>query len=127
MLKLVENNAGPGGGVEEFQWSTSEQVWPFEKTADGKTLYCKEVDFGALPNNGTKNVNHGISLSSNNQLWHLTMLGTGDVGLPIPFVVSGANNTNQVQAYTSTTQLTTYSGANHSMRTARFRLWYIKD
>lgn len=59
MIKLVENNAGPG--VEEFEWSTSEQVWPFEKFVDGSTLYCKEIDFGALPNNGTKTVNHNIS------------------------------------------------------------------
>jgi len=50
-------------GVEDFgfQWSTDEQVYPFEKASDGSTLYCKEVDFGSLPNNGTKSVAHNLS------------------------------------------------------------------
>lgn len=50
-----------GGGLSAFQWSTSEQVWPFEKDILGNTLYCKEIDFGALPNSGSKTVAHGIS------------------------------------------------------------------
>jgi hypothetical protein len=36
-------------------------VWPFEKHQDGSTLYCKRVNFGALPNNGTKTVAHNIT------------------------------------------------------------------
>ena len=31
-----------------FQWSTNEQLWPFEKTKDGETLYCKEFNVGYL-------------------------------------------------------------------------------
>ena len=64
MIRIVESGnsiISGGGGVEEFEWSTSEQVWPFEKDASGNTLYCKEIDFGALPNAGTKNVSHNIS------------------------------------------------------------------
>ena len=57
MLRLV----GVGVGVEEFQWSEDEQVWPFEKANDGSTLYCKEVDCGAGPNNGYSYTNHGIA------------------------------------------------------------------
>jgi hypothetical protein len=49
------------GGPVAFQWSSSEQVYPFEKAADGSTLYCKEINFGAWPNNGTKSVPHGIT------------------------------------------------------------------
>ena len=48
-------------GSTTFQWSTSEQIWPFEKSSNGSTLYAKQIDFGALPNNGQKNVAHGIS------------------------------------------------------------------
>ena len=57
MLRLV----GVGVGVEEFQWSTSEQVYPFEKGHNGETLYAKFIDFGNLPNTGTKQVSHNIS------------------------------------------------------------------
>jgi len=48
------------GGVNAFQWSTSEQVYPFEKADDGSTLYAKRYDMGALPNTGTKDVALGI-------------------------------------------------------------------
>ena len=57
MLRLVS----AGGAVEEFQWSTSEQVYPFEKGHNGETLYAKFIDFGNLPNSGTKQVSHNIS------------------------------------------------------------------
>ena len=70
MLRLV----GVGVGVEEFQWSEDEQVWPFEKAKDGSTLYCTEVDFGALPNNGTKFisiVDHIPSLNGKNAWSHV--------------------------------------------------------
>ena len=56
MLRLVS----AGGGIEEFQWSSSEQVWPFEKAADGSTLYCKKIDGGAMPNTGSKFVEHNL-------------------------------------------------------------------
>ena len=49
------------GGFAAFQWSTSEQVYPFEKDSSGNTLYCKEVACGALPNNGTSTTAHGVA------------------------------------------------------------------
>lgn len=62
---LIEDLAAAGltggGGVSAFTWSTSEQVWPFEKASGGGTLYAKQIDFGTLPNNGTKTVAHNIS------------------------------------------------------------------
>jgi len=45
---------------DAFEWTTSEQVWPFE-TDEGATLYAKKIDFGAGPNNTTKTVAHGIT------------------------------------------------------------------
>lgn len=41
-------------------YSTTEQKTPFT-WIDGKPIYKKSVDFGALPNNTTKHVNHNIS------------------------------------------------------------------
>lgn len=49
-----------GLSMADFPWSTSEQVWPFEKNSLGHTLYCKEVDFGYLPYNTSKTVAHNI-------------------------------------------------------------------
>lgn len=39
-----------------FQWSSQEQVYPFEKDDAGNTLYCKKIELGTLPNTGTKAV-----------------------------------------------------------------------
>ena len=62
MIKLLANSStGVEGGVSEFQWGALEQVWPFEKAADGSTLYCKEIAFGSLPAAGVKTVAHGLS------------------------------------------------------------------
>lgn len=47
------------GGLARYNYSTDEQVvgtW-----IDGKPLYQKTVDCGALPNNATKEVDHNIS------------------------------------------------------------------
>ena len=46
--------------LNNFIWSENEQYYPLEEAADGSDLYCKEVDFGSLPNNGTKTVAHNI-------------------------------------------------------------------
>jgi hypothetical protein len=44
------------GGPAAFTWSTSEQVWPYEKAVDGSTLYCRQVSIPTLPNYGTVTV-----------------------------------------------------------------------
>jgi hypothetical protein len=58
---LIKDITTVVGGPVAFQWSASEQIWPFEKAVDGSVLYCKEVDCGAMPNNGTKSVAHNIA------------------------------------------------------------------
>lgn len=50
---------GGGSGELAHHYSTTEQV--IGTWIDGKPLYEKTVDFGALPNTTTKQVNHNIS------------------------------------------------------------------
>lgn len=45
--------------ISSFTWSASEQVWPFEKDAAGRTLYCKEISMGNMPNTGALSVSLG--------------------------------------------------------------------
>jgi hypothetical protein len=71
MIRIAKAGNQLLGGVEEFEWSTNEQVWPFEKDTDGGTLYCKKVDFGALPSNGIKKISDTIPLSSMLQIHRL--------------------------------------------------------
>lgn len=58
MIKISASGGESTGtsGISEFQWSTSEQVWPFEKAIDGSTLYCRQVSIATLPNYGTVTV-----------------------------------------------------------------------
>lgn len=49
--------AGAGGGID---YSTEEQ-WTGRRWIDGKKIYQKTVDIGALPNNARKDVPHGIA------------------------------------------------------------------
>ena len=58
---LIDDIDSVIGGSLAFQWSTSEQVYPFEKDAAGNTLYCKIIDVGALPNAGSKTVASGLT------------------------------------------------------------------
>ena len=46
--------------TSSFTWSTSEQVWPFEKDRQGRTLYCKEVDFSGLTDSSWNGLNPGL-------------------------------------------------------------------
>jgi len=68
---LTDAGLTGAGGISAFTWSTSEQVWPFEKHNDGSTLYCKLVDCGTMPNTGTKGVAHGISSLTADKVFRL--------------------------------------------------------
>ena len=114
MLRLV----GVGVGVEEFQWSEDEQVWPFERGVNGETLYCKEVNFGALPNNGTKTVAHGIS---NFKTFDAIVVIEETAGNQV--LVKNASVTS-IDVLVSTCRIVT--NTNVSMFNAKFRLIYLK-
>lgn len=73
-------------GASSFTWSTSEQVYPFEKSSDGSTLYCKEIDCGAGPNAGVKDVAHNIPSHSIGNLFDISLMvvapGSWDTRFP---------------------------------------------
>jgi hypothetical protein len=119
--------------TQAFQWSASEQVYPFEKASDGSTLYCKEIYFGTLPDTGSKSVAHNISPSltpskvhafygilSNDSLGDVYQLGfasqASQFGAPIVLVFLGVN----VNVYTGTAY---YANNGH---TAKIRIIYAK-
>jgi hypothetical protein len=115
--KYVDDNSG--GGV--FEWSTTEQVWPFEKDINGNTLYCKEVDLGALPNSGTKNVAHGIT--GLDQFWNT--FTTWRSGAEVQIGNYGASS-NYVIFFFNATNCVISSSFNATTYTGRTRLIYSK-
>jgi len=50
--------SGNRNGITSFNFSTEERV--IGTWIDGKPIYQKTIDFGGLPNNTTKTVNHGV-------------------------------------------------------------------
>lgn len=79
-------------GVSSFTWSAEEQVYPFEKNANGDTLYAIRVDIGALLNTAGKSVAHnipgGLITSKVHRLWGYASHPSG-FAIAIPHV-SGA-------------------------------------
>lgn len=65
-------SVGGSSGVSPFQWSNTEQVYPFEKASDGSALYCKEINVGNLTNGSSKSVSHGISNFHGSKLHSIT-------------------------------------------------------
>ena len=83
-------------------YSTTEQIvgtW-----IDSKPLYQKTVSCGALPNNASKEVSHGISNLSS----CVSISGYGKVGtssMPLPYVSNNTGSTWAIQMYVSDTKI----------------------
>lgn len=114
--------------ISSFTWSTSEQVWPFEKDASGKTLYCQEIDFGALPNNGSKSVAHGIALTDpSTQIFNLSgtnRAGSGSESFNYSFPLS--DTASSVLTAINSTYIVIITGYNWSWVSCRVRVIYSK-
>lgn len=106
-----------GIGEGQFQWSSSEQIWPFEKALDGSVMYCKQVDFGFLPNAGQKNVAHGI-VSLDDSKVHL-ITGVAD-GADESFTLGRAypNGSWSIDLWITPTEVKIYTGTRNYSTTA---------
>lgn len=97
---------------------------------DGKTIYKKTIDFGNLPNNTWKTVNHNIigmsqvikiegavykSDSSNNEYY------------PLPLMFRGADSSYNVQMTVNDTGIAMSSTTDRSMFTAYVTVYYTKN
>jgi len=83
--------------VAPFQWSTSEQIYPFERALDGSTLYCKYISAGAMPNSGWASIAHNIPNWSPSKLHRMNIYcySANDQGspshVPLPYNDSNGN------------------------------------
>ena len=96
----------------QFKYSTDEQV--VGEWINGKPVYQKTIDFGALPNNKIKSVLHGISnLKMCVDVHGVFTDGTTTMTIPFPSA-SGSTVTAGVSAtevsITTTSNRTAYSG-----------------
>ena len=103
-------------GASSFQWSTEEQVYPFETHSDGSTLYAKQVNVGNLPNDGLlqyalTNISVGLTEDKIYRLWGDGIQTSPDNRyLPVPFSYPVATYIISIQAYNGNIEIET----NHS-------------
>ncbi|MCR5606977.1 MAG: hypothetical protein K6F69_09205, partial [Treponema sp.] len=82
---------------------------------DGSYIYQKTIDFGSLPNNGSKSVAHGISNLKRVINFSAIMQNTSSLdGRPIPIYAEGGNNIVSVEY--NNTNINIYSSVDRRGR-----------
>lgn len=95
------------------------------KWIDGKTIYKKTIDFGALPNTSSKSVAHNISnlgyvIKIEGYAWDETSSYR-----PLPSAAPTA--ANSIEVYNNDTNIVVYTGINRSnLTTCYITLYYTK-
>lgn len=113
-----------GGDPIIMDYSTNE-INTGAKWIDGSPIYKKTIDFGALPNNTTKLVAHGISnFLRLIRLEGITYTSAG-VYTSVPFVPSSPNSLCDCSV--DSTNIRMQSLDNRSGWTAYVTLYYIKS
>ena len=110
-------------GVDRFEYSEEERV--IGTWIDGKPLYRKVINFGALPNNTTKTIAHNIS----NVDMVIGISGVAFVnGLfyPLPLQYRGVDSTYNVEINVSKAAVIMSSNTDRSNLSAYVVLEYIK-
>ena len=118
MIKLIQQDITDG-----FQWKTTEQVYPFEKDSSGNTLYCKEINFGSLPNAGTKEVSHNISNFSYANVHRVVAKTNTGTNLFMHLNYSGGNG---IILFVSNTAIRIDTGADRTTWSAIIHMIYTK-
>lgn len=130
MTKAVLQCFGQPSSLSTFTWSTSEQVWPFEKTVNGDTLYCKQINMGTF-NPSSLSQPHGISSYDVEKMYKIegwagnnNYLGTMQVGFQLSWATTVAASAIQLQVLDA--DVTLQTGQDLTGTDAYVRLWYWK-
>lgn len=108
--------------IADYPYSTNETATG-KKWIDGRTIYSKVINFGALPDTTTKNVAHGIS--SINSFITLKGIATdGSNYYPMP---SGrTTDTNNIDLFANGTNVSVTTATNWSTYSAYIVVEYTK-
>lgn len=105
--------------------SSSEQIIGQE---GGSTIFGKEINFGSLPNAGTKCIPHGIIVSDDFRWRKISAIAQKANGDAIMLNVSGAGGNSWINVYVNKTNVCIETGTDRSdfIMTTIF-LEYIKN
>ncbi|MGN1358671.1 MAG: hypothetical protein ACI4WU_04820 [Bacilli bacterium] len=109
--------------VAQEVYSTEEQI--IGTWIDGKNVYRKTVEFGALPNATRKNVEHGISdIEKCIKIYGIANFSDGS-SHPLPYVNVG-NSSSSEMLFCNKTNVSIETGIDRSTGTAYVTLEYTK-
>lgn len=91
---------------------------------DGKAIYKKTIDFGALPNATSKSVAHGISNLS--LVVAISGVGHASSGQNIPLPNASSSSSFSVEVNANATNVTISCGTDRSGYSGYVTLYYIK-
>ena len=95
------------------------QLW-----VDGKMIYSRTVNFGALPNNTTTSVAHGISSFDKIVDVKAVAEDSSNLSLPLPYV--SFTTGGSILIYVNSTSIAIQTGMDRSSFTAQVTLYYTK-
>lgn len=110
----VGSEATPYTPYKNFEnediYSTNEMV--IGTWVDGKPLYRKVIDIGALPNNTTKYVNHNISNVDIITNYYGVCKSSNNIHFKLPY--TSVTTTGSIQVYCTNTQIVVQTDADRS-------------
>ena len=107
-------NSKTGGLYQPREISNSEQFFSPGNPQKLRNVYRMTVDFGALPNNTTKSVPHGINFTSEFTLTQTYGASTDTQGLlyiPIPYASASGSN---IELLITASEVTIITNSNRS-------------
>ena len=94
---------------------------------DGKTIYRKTIDVGALPNNASKNTPHGISNLDTVIDCRGFAKASWGTQYPIPTVYTSGDISYNTQVSVDATNVTLSCVGNNSGKSGYVTIWYTKS
>ena len=111
--------------ISDMDYSTSEQDTGC-KWIDGKKIYKKTIDFGALPNASIKNVDHGVAnIARVVKIDGIISFGSNNWS-NIPLVYQGVDSIYNAEFQVTTTQVHCATSKDRSKLSAIITFYYTK-
>lgn len=117
------NNGGLTVPIESVDSYSLDEVITSNKWIDGKPIYKKTINFGALPNNTSKSVAHSISGIER----VVKIEGNGFVtGYFYPLPYPATTSVSCISLYATDTNIVVGSGSDRSSINAYITIYYTK-
>ena len=111
--------------ISDMDYSTSEQDTGC-KWIDGKKIYKKTIDFGALPNASIKNIDHGVAnIARVVKIDGIISFGS-NTWTNIPLVYQGVDSIYNAEFQVTTTQVHCATSKDRSNLSAIITFYYTK-